>query len=198
MKAYVINMATRPDRLAAFRREAAMAGIEYEVFDAITPDQVTIPDTFILPSGSYCNGLSHKAIWQMLLDSDDEAVLIFEDDAVWTGQDFNLPQSSAALKMDMLFLGGNHTEYGAIKGTSIEGNLYRCGHTLTGHAYIIWREAAQFLIDNHDFAHTAIDAGWKKLHDKGDSYYIWPSLWVQRPGYSDIWGRNVDYRNCIG
>ena len=198
MRAYVINMKTRPDRLAGFRREAERAGIEYEVFEAITPDDVPIPSTFILPAGSYCNGLSHKAIWQKLLDSDDEAVLIFEDDAVWTGQDFTLPDIIHDTKVDMLFLGGNHTEFGAIPGTHVEGNLYRCGHTLTGHAYIIFREAAKFLIDNHDFTHTAIDAGWRALHDQGHSYYLWPSVWVQRPGYSDIWRRNVDYRNCIG
>jgi hypothetical protein len=191
-------MKTRPDRLAGFRREAERAGIEYEVFEAITPDDVPIPSTFILPAGSYCNGLSHKAIWQKLLDSDDEAVLIFEDDAVWTGQDFTLPDIIHDTKVDMLFLGGNHTEFGAIPGTHVEGNLYRCGHTLTGHAYIIFREAAKFLIDNHDFTHTAIDAGWRALHDQGHSYYLWPSVWVQRPGYSDIWRRNVDYRNCIG
>jgi GR25 family glycosyltransferase involved in LPS biosynthesis len=47
MKAYVINMASRPDRLAGFRHEAERAGIEYEVFEAITPEHVAIPDTFI-------------------------------------------------------------------------------------------------------------------------------------------------------
>jgi len=198
MRTYVINMHTRPDRLAGFRIEAERAGItDYTVFDAITPRNVKVPKSFILTAGSYCNGLSHKAIWQELVDGSDEYALIFEDDAVWTGRDLDDADIIDIHRIDMLFLGGNHTAYGAIEGTHVKGNIYRCGHTLTGHAYMIHRDTAQLLLSTHDFTRTAIDAGWKTIHDLGHSYYASPSVWVQRAGYSDIWRRDVDYSHCI-
>lgn len=198
MKTYVINMRTRPDRLAAFRIEAERAGItEYTVFDAITPHHVKVPKSFILTAGSYCNGLSHRALWQELVAGTDEYAMIFEDDAVWTGRELNDADILGIHRIDMLFLGGNHTEFGAIPGTHFEGDIFRCAHTLTGHAYMIHRDTAQLLLSTHDFEKTAIDAGWKMIHDLGHSYYVSPSIWVQRPGYSDIWRRDVDYSNCI-
>lgn len=203
MKCYVINLDSRPDRMANFNAEAQRAGVSYERTRATTPKECNIPQSFILPAGSYANGISHKRIWQMLVDGSDEYVCIFEDDAVWRGSgefdpDMYLEAVRGAVEsVDMLFLGGNHTEHGAIAGVHVSGTLYRCEHTLTGHAYIISRYAAQYLIDHHDFGKTAIDAGWKSLHDMGRSYYFEPSLWVQRPDFSDIWGRHVDYRTCI-
>jgi GR25 family glycosyltransferase involved in LPS biosynthesis len=203
MKCYVINLDSRADRMANFEHEAHHAGIAYERVRATTPSDCHVPRSFILPAGSYANGISHKRIWQMLIDSGDEYACIFEDDAVWRGEGVFDPDlcieavRSSVDNVDMLFLGGNHTEYGAVEGVHVSGDLYRCGHTLTGHAYIISRYAAQHIIDNHNFDKTAIDAGWKPLHDMGRCYYYEPSLWVQRPDFSDIWGRYVDYRGCI-
>jgi len=198
MKTYVINMISRPERLANFRAEAERAGLgEFTVVKAVTPRDVRIPKEFKLTPGSYCNGLSHKSIWQALVSGTDDYAVIFEDDAVWSG--INLDDSCMIEfdRIDMLFLGGNHSAYGAIEGEHVSGNLYRCGHTLTGHAYIIHRDTAFWLLQEHNFNLTAIDAGWKFIHDRGHSYYISPSIWTQRPGYSDIWNRDVNYDHCI-
>jgi GR25 family glycosyltransferase involved in LPS biosynthesis len=203
MKCYVINLDSRPDRMHNFDHEANRAGVTYERVRATTPKECNIPRSFILPPASYANGISHKRIWQMLIESGDEYACIFEDDAVWRGAgefdpDVYLEAVRGAVgSVDMLFLGGNHTEHGAVPGVHVSGTLYRCGHTLTGHAYIISRYAADWLLNNHDFGKTAIDAGWYLLHGQGRSYYFEPSLWVQRPDFSDIWGRYVDYASCI-
>lgn len=196
IETWVINLASRPDRLASFRRNAdEPAGLNAQVFNAIHPAIVDVPKKFRLPAGAYCNGMSHRALWERLLDSNAMHMAIFEDDAVYRGG--QMPIEVADLAFDFLFLGGNHTHFGAQQGEHVSGNLYRCKHTLTGHAYIISRRGAQWMIENHDFEATAIDDGWGSLQKEGKSYYLWPSLFVQAPGYSDIWGRNVDYTNII-
>lgn len=203
MRHYVINLDTRADRMRNFEAESSKAGITFERISATTPKECNIPRSFKLPPASYANGQSHKRIWQMIADSGEEYGCIFEDDAVYMGWgQFDADALTTELvnavgPVDMLFLGGNHTMHGAERGERIHGNLWRCRHTLTGHAYIVSRWAAQWLIDHVPYHTHAVDAGWKALHDMGRSYYYDPAIWVQRPDYSDIWGRHVDYRDCI-
>jgi len=69
IKKYVINLKRRPERLRQIDKEMQYMGWEYELFEAI--------DT-----NSYIGCiLSHKAIAQKFLESNEESVMVLEDDA---------------------------------------------------------------------------------------------------------------------
>ena len=104
MKSYVINLQRAPQRLARFTSSADIYGWEIKRFDAIDrrdlrfgkckDDGVSIvthvgdPSLAInvvrggLHEGHVACALSHLLLWIKLLDSDEEAFGIFEDDAV--------------------------------------------------------------------------------------------------------------------
>jgi GR25 family glycosyltransferase involved in LPS biosynthesis len=67
-KVYCINLDRRPDRLENFNREMEYIGWSYEVFDAID-------------RGDYIGcALSHQKIIEDFLETDDEYIMILEDD----------------------------------------------------------------------------------------------------------------------
>lgn len=68
IKKIVINLKRRPDRLESFEKEMNFIGWDYEVFDAID-------------KGGYVGcALSHQEIIKSFLESDDEHIMILEDD----------------------------------------------------------------------------------------------------------------------
>jgi GR25 family glycosyltransferase involved in LPS biosynthesis len=195
---FVINLDKRFDRLARFNQMAKKAKLGIvERFKAYSPDDLTMPEDLAIPATLYACGMSHIAIWQMMIENDWPYVMIFEDDAVPTKKKFNFDLLSDIERIDMLMLGGNHSKYGATKGEEIGKNLYRCTFSLCGHAYIISNEGAKYILEQTDFSATAIDVSFGLLHDLGHSYYIHPSLYVQMPDYSDIWLAKVNYMDCV-
>lgn len=92
MKAYVINLDRSPERLALFSERANVTGLVFERVSAIDGQQagpallqdatatkfqfrpITAPETALF--------LSHKAVWQKLVDSTEDMAAVFEDDAV--------------------------------------------------------------------------------------------------------------------
>ena len=64
----VINLKRRPDRLENFDREMNYIGWDYEIFEAID-------------KGSYVGcALSHQKIIEDFLNTDDEYIMVLEDD----------------------------------------------------------------------------------------------------------------------
>jgi len=65
----VINLKRRPDRLEQFNQEMNYMGWDYEVFEAID-------------GGGYVGcALSHQKIIEDFLKTDDEYIMVFEDDS---------------------------------------------------------------------------------------------------------------------
>ena len=92
MKCYVINLDRSPERLAAFTVQAQKAGIDFERFAAI--DGKLVPEEELAaqradrfefqPINRFETALflSHRAIWQKLVDSGEPMCAIFEDDVL--------------------------------------------------------------------------------------------------------------------
>ena len=91
MKAYVINLARRPDRMRAIAEQLDAVGIAYERIDAA--DAQSIPDSEIdkhfkfsyvfgqVAKGDKCCSVSHLRLYETFLKSGDTHALVFEDDA---------------------------------------------------------------------------------------------------------------------
>jgi hypothetical protein len=81
-QAFVINLDSRPDRLAEFRRRTRRFSIPVERFPALTPQQLVdqgVADE-VMPWEA-CSA-SHRAICQVVVDRDLDWALVFEDDVL--------------------------------------------------------------------------------------------------------------------
>ena len=120
MKVFVINLARRPDRLAAITQDFKDHGISFERIDAI--DAKTNPllkkfrrpfFKFLLGKRAYSDGpianyLSFCKIWQKMVDENIPSALVLEDDAQISNWDpAFLKLDIADFGLDLLRLGAN-------------------------------------------------------------------------------------------
>jgi GR25 family glycosyltransferase involved in LPS biosynthesis len=99
MKVYVINLDRRPDRLAEITAQLGNLNLMFERVSAVDAHNAPLSDLVDWwKARIYCNFenphsgqigayTSHRIAWQMLLDSGDNAALVFEDDAIATDWD---------------------------------------------------------------------------------------------------------------
>jgi glycosyl transferase family 25 len=90
MRAVVINLTRRPDRLARFNAWLEGKGIEVERFAAVDGRELDLADLarrgvitsahLNMTAGAIGNALSHRALWERCVDA-GEPLLILEDDA---------------------------------------------------------------------------------------------------------------------
>lgn len=88
MKNYVISLASALDRRKHIEKEFSTQNIEFEFFDAITPDTVKLKIHQLLPNicidrislGELACCVSHMVLWQHAIDQNMSHIAIFEDD----------------------------------------------------------------------------------------------------------------------
>jgi GR25 family glycosyltransferase involved in LPS biosynthesis len=125
MKIFVINLARRPDRMLAITEDLKKHGITFERIDAVdgksdpTVRQNRLPLlAFLYGKGKHTDGqiaclLSHRKIWQMMIEKKIEQALILEDDAMiksWDNRILSL--NIVELGLDALRLGANQESAG--------------------------------------------------------------------------------------
>lgn len=97
MKCKVISLQSKPERRTHITQEFGKQGIDFEFFDAITPDQVTrlakqhglALDGAFLTEGEKACFMSHVCLWQQMIDEDLEYLAVFEDD-IYLGENAHL------------------------------------------------------------------------------------------------------------
>jgi len=148
--------------------------------------------------------MSHIAVLEMAKREGWRNVLIVEDDFVWASR---IDASEKILTRlmsnpyDAIVLGGS-----LIRCDLVSFRLESCQSTT---AYIVdrgyidrmlenYKEGLQKLQETGDYPTYALDQYWKRLHASGRWYIIMPIMGAQRPGYSDIEKRNVNYLRLFG
>jgi len=87
-KVYVINLENEKERLTQFDSYMNKQGIKYERFNAINGNKVQRSDKLSDYCNTFCTdgmkgcALSHRAIWDTMIEKGYTNILIFEDDAV--------------------------------------------------------------------------------------------------------------------
>ena len=172
MRIYLINLARRPDRLAAMQGEAAgLTLTRVEAVDAATVDAGAVDGWFApndvkggaplgeIPRGDKCCLLSHRRAWEIFVASGDALAVFLEDDVRLS------PSAGALLTSDCWIPAGAEVikleHYGPLGQRVLLANLRRVGEDfamgamLSRHtgaaAYILSRGAAQALLGEARF-----------------------------------------------
>jgi len=164
MRAYLINLARRPDRLHKMTRQLGDLGIRYQRIDAVDAQSTSctaVAEQFsdsgplgVIPKGDKCCALSHVRAWRAFVETGESHGLILEDDVIFD------PDAAALLRDDRWIPAGVELlkleHYGPLGQRVLIGQPIRLkdGRTLgrlqSRHAgaaaYIISRRTAEILL----------------------------------------------------
>ena len=164
MHIYLINLARRPDRLAAMTAQAAGAGLaldRVEAVDARVADMGVLDRWFAdggplgeIPRGDKACLLSHRAAWEMLVGSGESHAVFLEDDVrlsasagALLGTSNWIPAGVAVVKLEHYGPPGQRVLLSDLRAV---GEDFRMGRMLSRHtgaaAYILSRAAAETLL----------------------------------------------------
>lgn len=150
-KIYVINMEKNTDRLVSFSKMMNEMNLKFERYNAV--NGYLFNPTY-RSKGEFGCLMSHKNLWEKILNGNDEAAIIFEDDCIPNIKYSNeeiisiiKEQYSNGIegKYDIFYLGKcldmcNHHVKKSI-------NVVRTYHPLCTHSYILTKKGAQVLLN---------------------------------------------------
>jgi GR25 family glycosyltransferase involved in LPS biosynthesis len=177
-KVYVINLDKDKERLESIRNQLNEQHIVFERFSAIDGSKIQKDSQFTEFCNNFCtNGtkgcaLSHRTLYQSMINKDYESICIFEDDAI-LNKDFNehlqLLVGSIPSDYDIIYL-GNHFYCGDIsaynqfttKLFNVKTSEYNTGVLKVAgcggfHGYIISKKGAQKILNSKTNFHIDID-----------------------------------------
>ncbi len=205
MKSYLINLATRPDRLQQATEQLHAVGFEPERFEAFTEHQAggNRPLAFN-KSQYYC---IKKAV-----EEGHEIFAIFEDDVMFTDGAKEkiekaieeLPDHFALLHLGCNIIGMSTTEWEMPQ--PYDNHLAQIFNCWQSHAIIWSLHGAKLFLANFpyytdDYAREGlmIYDEWlrQKFYPEMDCFVMRPMVAYQRPDFSDINQGHSDYTYCF-
>lgn len=186
---YLINLAKRPDRLKIATNILNQHGISAELCEAIEIDNGAdgIRQTMIGLFDHILNNTNH------------EHVLVLEDDVSFTLPDFWGAVYNSFKELpadyDLLFLGAN--VYKPLLPHS--KHLYKLTGAVANHAMIYPRKTIIELLDLYTNNPKGVTDSLMDTHivSRGNSYVSNPLIAIQRPDFSNIENRHMDYTRYI-
>lgn len=201
MKSYLINLATRPDRLESATAELSKIGIVAERIEAFTGD-------------NRCLAFNKSQYYTLkkAVQEEHEIFAIFEDDVSFTDGAMEqikramseLPEHFGILHLGCNIVGMSTTEWQMPEKYSDNlSQLFNCWQT---HAIIWSLSAAKYVLSNFPFytdeyereGLTIFDEWLRNnLYQDYDCFVMRPMVAFQRPDFSDIWQTQGDYSACF-
>lgn len=188
---FYINLETRKDRNEAILKEFSKYKISAKRVDGISRQNT---GSHKINRGQLGCLLSHKKIIQEASKKHYDYILIFEDDVVFQNKSilrFHEYWVALPSDWDMFYLSGNN-----FMGLSkINELIYRTNGTLSTCAYAIRKKSYSKILSilNQKIYSMPIDSYYAELHRQINAYVCVPSIAYQKPDFSDIENRYVDY-----
>lgn len=160
-------------------------------------DQTTLSDRppwFNLGPGEWRHHNAFRKIIRRARDEGRRGPLFLEDDVVLTGESDAVVaaatvQMAALAPWDVLYYGANHT-YAVTE--DLAPNVLRVDGSFCTHC-VAFRDTTFDALIEYPIA-TATDVSLVEyLHRRFHCYAIWPSVALQKPGWSILQNRPVDY-----
>ena len=191
-KVIYINLDSRTDRKELFESQISIIPSQkIQRFSAIKHQQGAIGCT-----------LSHIAILEIAIKEGWKNVMILEDDATWNKISVSVPilETLGKSSFDVIVLGSVHANY-----TLETFKLHHCqtttGYLVNKHYYSTllqnFKEGLDQLQKTNNKPLYAIDMYWQRLQQRDNWYVVIPSLFIQRPSYSDIEQKDVNYTHLF-
>lgn len=219
MDIYLINLARRPDRLAAMASQAETLGLRLtrqDARDARDMDMGTIDQWFQpggplgeIPRGDKCCSLSHRDAWRRLVDGGANYAAVLEDDVllkdgarfVLSGADW-IPKGIDLVKLEHYGPAGQSV---LLSDFAEVGHGFRIARMHSRHtgaaAYILSRRAAELLLAIPQFDlpvdHLLFNPNNSKLFARLQPWQLLPAIARQQDFVgekSDIEGWRVGLR----
>ena len=195
---FVINLKRRPDRLKEVTTEMQKHNIQFERFSAI--DDINLELSGVKMKRGLGCALSHLTIYKFMLQRNYKQIAVFEDD-VYFHENFNelfpIIYKEVPNDWDLLYLGGNNYQPAQLISTHIEKTTCTYGF----HGYLIKRLACIefYLANRNKELKGEIDIAINNYiqYYEMRAYICKPKLAFQKPGYSDIRHKEVDYTNDL-
>jgi hypothetical protein len=196
---HFINLEHRVDRLHHVKNQLSKINVAGTRFNAIKTS-----------NGAIGCSMSHLKCLEMAKKSDAPFVFICEDDIQFLDAPLFLKQletfcENIKLDWDVLIVSGNICPpFQQIGDYCVR--LANCqtttGYIVQNHYYDTlianYREGIKMLLSNpNNKREFAIDIYWKRLQGSGRWYMITPPTVVQMEGFSDVEGRNTNYKHLM-
>ena len=198
-RTFVVNLDRRRDRWDSFlaRFPSPWPFAKPERWKAVDGNECDVPDWFQAQAGAWGCMQSHLAIWREQIEHDWDAVLIFEDDAVFSAQAVDVIQRTMEIvpeDWDQIYFGGQHLDTNERPPEAeIPGKLVQCRYTNRTHAYAIrWGFAVEAYETISQPAPERgarvqhIDYRLGDMHDRYKVYAPWRFCVAQARGISDV------------
>lgn len=183
-----IGSVNRPDRAAQMEEQLARYNIVAERFEAHWKPI----DHLNKPNANFGCTSSHRGVLELISHFRWSKTLILEDDArfmedSWPEQ-FDAMVREVPDDWQMLFLGAGYAEDPIAR---VSGSVIRAGALMTTSSYGIRYEMARRMAP-HISGIGPIDSLYHEWQRKYPTYIFSPRLLDQRPGFSDLCGREND------
>lgn len=186
VKAYVINLKRRTDRLAHIKAECKKVGLEMVLVEAVDGKEVYPELEGKIMQGAYACYESHLKALKLIRDSGENG-LILEDDNCFV-DNFLEEQSKRVCelptKWDMYFLGGSLLWDNAIEDYS--EHLKKAKNVLCTQSYMININAVDGLIKHLEKRAFKVDVLYTEYQKTHNCFISYPELTWQLEGYSDL------------
>lgn len=208
---YYINLTRRHDRRELIDIEMLKHGIKAKRQEGIetTAEQVqeylqlhpefNEHDRNLAPSRLGC-AKSHLEVIKKAKERNLDCVLILEDDCEFVESPHEvLDRAFRDLNhqpdCDILYLGANVLA----DIQRVSPNLGRINGSYCAHAYIVFKRAYDHILNFNWKAYRAVDELYMNMSrdSRFNVYTVLPVTAIQRPSYSDIEGKDVNYSNVI-
>jgi len=164
------------------------------------PEKVTRFSAIRRDNGALGCTESHIAVLEMAKAAGWKNVLILEDDAMWIAENFEEAYATlerlAAGAYDTIMLSSACARWyiGSLKLISAQtASAYLVNSSYYDTLLSNFRESKDLFEVSNDGPKHAHDQYWKRLQQRDNWFVVIPSLMKQRPGYSDIERKVVDY-----
>jgi glycosyl transferase family 25 len=188
-KVVYINLDKRVDRRQHMENLTRIFGNKVERFSAIED-----------PIGIVGCGKSHIAVLRQALKENVSNILILEDDVEWNKFDEGYVQLEQLVneQYDVILLSAGSLQYDR---KTLRVLSAQCASSYLVHGDYIptiltnFEDALSQLISTNNPYMYAHDMYWKRLQPIDRWFVVSPCLMYQRPDYSDIENKDVDYRD---